>query len=205
MANTLLADNGVSSGSAGIKYSADGTGVWALQTTTAGGAATTAVTISTAQVVTLANALPMASGGTGVITMPAFSVYGSGLVTMSQNTFTKVTFDTEDFDTNNNFASNRFTPTVAGYYQIEAFIYFSVTATGGGFASIFKNGTRYCDGTNFNSTNGNDTITTIAAVVSMNGSTDYIEIFGYQGYSATAGVGSNNYLRKFCGFLVRAA
>ena len=147
------------------------------------------------------------SSGTMMVSgnMPAFSVYGSALVTMSQNTFTKVTFDTEDFDTNNNFASSRFTPTVAGYYQIEAFIYFSVTATGGGFASIFKNGSRYCDGTNFNSTNGNDIIATIAAVVYMNGSTDYIEIFGYQGYSATAGVGSNNYLRKFCGFLVRTA
>jgi len=145
--------------------------------------------------------------GTAMVSgnMPAFSVYGSALVTMSQNTFTKVTFDTEDFDTNNNFASNRFTPTVAGYYQIEAFIYFSVTATGGGFASIFKNNSRYCDGTNFNSTNGNDIVATVAAVVYMNGSTDYIEIFGYQGYSATAGVGSNNYLRKFCGYLVRAA
>jgi hypothetical protein len=137
--------------------------------------------------------------------MPAFSVYGSGLVTMSQNTFTKVTFDTEDFDTNNNFASNRFTPTVAGYYQIEAFIYFSVTATGGGFASIFKNGSRYCDGTNFNSTNGNDIVAVVSAIVYCNGSTDYIEIYGYQGYSATAGVGSNNYLRKFCGALVRSA
>lgn len=145
----------------------------------------------------------LASGVSG--TGAAFSVYGSALVTMSQNTFTKVTFDTEDFDTNNNFASHRFTPTVAGYYQIEAFIYFSVTATGGGFASIFKNNSRYCDGTNFNSTNGNDIIATVAAVVYMNGSTDYIEIFGYQGYSATAGVGSNNYLRKFCGYLVRAA
>ena len=65
MASTILSDNGVSSGSAGIKTTADGTGALALQTTTAGGAATTALTISTAQVVTLANALPVASGGTG--------------------------------------------------------------------------------------------------------------------------------------------
>jgi len=65
MASTILSDNGVSSGSAGIKTTADSTGALALQTTTAGGAATTAVTISTAQVVTLANALPVASGGTG--------------------------------------------------------------------------------------------------------------------------------------------
>ena len=77
MASTILSDNGVSSGSAGIKTTADGTGALALQTTTAGGAATTALTISTAQVVTLANALPVASGGTGVTTST-----GSGAVVL---------------------------------------------------------------------------------------------------------------------------
>jgi hypothetical protein len=61
MANTLLADNGVSSGSAGIKYSADGTGVWALQTTTAGGAATTAVTIDASQNVGIGTTSPGAN------------------------------------------------------------------------------------------------------------------------------------------------
>lgn len=49
MASTLLADNGVSSGSAGLKSSADSSGVLALQTTTSGGTATTAVTIDTSQ------------------------------------------------------------------------------------------------------------------------------------------------------------
>jgi hypothetical protein len=46
--------------SAGLVQTADTSGVLALQT-----AGTTAVTISSAQVVTLANALPVASGGTG--------------------------------------------------------------------------------------------------------------------------------------------
>jgi hypothetical protein len=55
MASTILSDNGVSSGSAGIKTSADGTGVLALQTTTSGGTATTAVSISTSQVVSVTN------------------------------------------------------------------------------------------------------------------------------------------------------
>jgi len=49
MASTILSDNGVSSGSAGLKSTADSTGVLALQTTTAGGAATTALTIDTSQ------------------------------------------------------------------------------------------------------------------------------------------------------------
>jgi len=57
VASSILSDNGASSGSAGLKTSADSTGVLALQTTTAGGAATTAVTIDTSQNVGI--------GGTG--------------------------------------------------------------------------------------------------------------------------------------------
>lgn len=62
MASTILADNGVSSGSAGIKTSADSTGVLALQTTTSGGAATTAVTIGTDQSVTFAGNITLNNG-----------------------------------------------------------------------------------------------------------------------------------------------
>lgn len=72
MANTINADNGVSSGSAGLKSSSDGTGILALQTN-----GTTAVTVDASQVVTLANALPVASGGTGVTTST-----GSGSVVL---------------------------------------------------------------------------------------------------------------------------
>jgi len=58
MASTILSDNGVSSGSAGLKSSADSTGVLALQTSTSGGAATTAVTIDTSQNVGIGTASP---------------------------------------------------------------------------------------------------------------------------------------------------
>jgi hypothetical protein len=69
MATTINADNGVSSGSAGLKYSSDSTGVLALQTN-----GTTAVSVSTGQVVTLAQPLPVVSGGTGGATYTANNV-----------------------------------------------------------------------------------------------------------------------------------
>ena len=65
MASTILSDNGVSSGSAGIKTTADSTGALALQTTTAGGTATTALTIDTSQNVGIGTASP--SGKLNVI------------------------------------------------------------------------------------------------------------------------------------------
>ena len=49
MPSILLSDNGVSSGSAGLKTTAASDGALALQTTTAGGTATTAVTLDTSQ------------------------------------------------------------------------------------------------------------------------------------------------------------
>jgi hypothetical protein len=64
--STIISDNGVISGTTGLKTAGGDDGTLLLQTTTAGGTATTAVTINTTQVVTLANALPVGSGGTGV-------------------------------------------------------------------------------------------------------------------------------------------
>ena len=83
MTTTINADNGAVSGSAGLKSSADSTGVLALQTN-----GTTAVSISASQVVTLTNALPVASGGTGLTsiahTVQVFTS-GSGTYTLPAN------------------------------------------------------------------------------------------------------------------------
>ena len=49
MPSTILSDNGVSSGSAGLKSTAGNDGILALQTTTSGGTATNAIYINTSQ------------------------------------------------------------------------------------------------------------------------------------------------------------
>jgi len=54
----VLSDNGVSSGSAGLKTSGSNDGILALQTSTAGGTATTAVTINTSQNVGIGTTSP---------------------------------------------------------------------------------------------------------------------------------------------------
>ena len=51
MPSTILSDNGISSGSAGLKTTANSDGTLALQTTTSGGTATTALTINTTQAI----------------------------------------------------------------------------------------------------------------------------------------------------------
>lgn len=66
----------------------------------------------------------MTSDGAGVITpnadgiknVPAFEAYLSATTGVTDATWVKATFDTERFDTNGTFASDRFTPGVAGKY-----------------------------------------------------------------------------------------
>jgi hypothetical protein len=58
MASTILSDNGVTSGSAGLKTTAASDGALALQTTTSGGTATTALTIDTSQNVGIGTSSP---------------------------------------------------------------------------------------------------------------------------------------------------
>ena len=121
---------------------------------------------------------------------PAFSVYNNANQTISFATFTKVTLNTEDYDTNNNFDSTtnyRFTPTVAGYYQIDAFLRPSGSSTMTLVAlNIYKNNTslyRVAE-TNYSAT-GPYTVTG-SCIVYFNGSTDYIELYAYIAGTGTA-------------------
>jgi hypothetical protein len=106
--------------------------------------------------------------------MPAFSAYQSSAQTLSTNTNTKLLFQTEEFDTNSNFASSTFTPTVAGYYQVSASMRMG-TAAGNVRMQIWKNGNLYKIGTEVGTTCTNGFVSTL---VYCNGTTDYIEAYG---------------------------
>lgn len=137
---------------------------------------------------------------------PAFSAYQSSAQTISTATATKLQFQTERFDTNNNFDSStnyRFTPTVAGYYQVNA-----NAGTGGGLAygyvSIYKNGSEYSRGVQ--GSGGAGIISyTVSDLVYLNGSTDYLEIYFYQASGGNATLAAVGYLNNFSGCLLRGA
>jgi hypothetical protein len=146
-----------------------------------------------------------ASSGTVMVNGPAFSAYPSVATSIANNSSTKLTFDTKLFDTNNNFASSRFTPTVAGYYQISGG--FTLVA-GSGIAHIelAKNGSIYSIGSQC-ANNSSGVASTISCLVYMNGSTDYVEMNGFQNSGGAVynfGAGSAIY-NWFTGVLVRGA
>jgi hypothetical protein len=134
---------------------------------------------------------------------PAFSVYASGSQTIPSGTGgLKVLFDTKEFDTNTNFSTStgRFTPTVAGYYQITWGLY-TTTGSSNQYVMIYKNGALYKE-TNYQAAYP-WVMSTGGVLVSMNGSSDYIEIYFIQPAGGTLGGGQPyTYLQ---GFLARGA
>jgi len=140
-----------------------------------------------------------ATTGTAMVSgnMPAFSVYKTSVQTLSAGTWTKLDFQVEEFDTNSNFASSRFTPTVAGYYQINGAVANGLNTQT--ISSIYKNGSIYKAGVNYsNGYAGN-----VSSLVYLNGTTDYIELYGYFAGGGNSGTGiESNY---FNGIMVRAA
>ena len=137
---------------------------------------------------------------------PAFSAYGTAGQSLANATFTKIAFNTKLFDTNSNYDSTtnyRFTPTVAGYYQINANIFTSASAAGLAFIVVYKNGTTYCNGNIVPNTNGG--YITANCLVQCNGSTDYIEIYAYQNSGVSLTFGSSTSAFQFSGCLVRGA
>jgi len=137
--------------------------------------------------------------------MPAFSAYASTTQSISAATWTKVNFGNETFDTNNNFASSRFTPTVAGYYILSSNVYFDSSPAGQAILSLSLNGA----GSNGYGLSRMSIVGVGAVsgsmVVYMNGSTDYAEIYFYSTSANTLNSGTSTNLVLFTGSMVRGA
>jgi hypothetical protein len=137
--------------------------------------------------------LPAATGTVMVSgNMPAFSAYMSAGQAFSNATFTKIAFDTKEFDTNTNFSTsnNRFTPTVAGYYQITC-NFRCDTSAAEAFLILYKNGSEF---KHFYDVSITQYGLGGTALVYANGSTDYFEMYfaQYSGTSKTSSYGSAN-------------
>jgi len=159
--------------------------------------------------------LPAATGTVMVSgNMPAFSAYANAGQTVSPGTFTKVAINTEYFDTANCFDSTtnyRFTPNVSGYYQVNGSVSFGTTGAVELIAAVYKNGLIYTRGTNVNMTSATfgDSVITFNEVMYLNGSSDYIELYGLVSANPRTGNGFRYYdtwlTSRFSAAMVRGA
>lgn len=152
----------------GVVIQPDNSGSLVLQTNSG----TTALTIDTSQNVAFAKGFTV-----GATAAPTFSYYQSSAQTFSSTTVTKLTFTSNDWDTTSGmFASSRFTPTIAGYYQISGGFAMATVATGC-FTLLYKNGVSFKTLFAYQNSNGNAAYG--SALVYLNGSTDYVELYGF--------------------------
>jgi hypothetical protein len=125
----------------------------------------------------------ISSGGLMTMT-PSFYVTLSANQVVSNGTNTKIQYDNVIIDTNSCWDSSnyRFTPTVAGKYFV-----FGTMASNGAysgtqyqFTRIYKNGSvSTSNGLDFrNNAGGFQNATHSSGIFTMNGSTDYIEVYG---------------------------
>jgi len=139
---------------------------------------------------------------------PAFSAYrgSGGQQSVTSQVFTKVQLNTENFDTANCFDSTtnyRFTPNVAGYYQMNGSLYFTGTSTVRGIVALYKNGENLTFGNYMDSFNATQGVAVVSTLVYMNGSTDYIELYGF--VQATNPTFVDNPALSMSGYLARTA
>lgn len=128
---------------------------------------------------------PMAPMHLAAVT-PIFSAYQSVAQTLAASTWIKVNFQTKVFDTTNafdNVTNMRYTPLVAGYYQVSGGTY---SGSGGMTeSSIYKNDVPSQMGV-YAPANG----TSLSGLLYLNGTTDYVELWLYvntaQSLNATA-------------------
>ena len=139
---------------------------------------------------------------------PAFAARNNSSQTITNSTTATMQFDTEYYDTDNcyNTSNYRFTPNVAGIYLINSSVQV-VSLTGIISLDIRLNGARYANmALNLNPTGLQTAANSV--LVSMNGSTDYVDIGIFQNSGAnkdTVASPSNNLVNHFSGCYMRGA
>ena len=149
--------------------------------------------------------LPQTGLGTNVVGAgPIAIAYNTADQTFTTSVTTKMTFNTERVDSNNNFATSTFTPTVAGYYTMTTLLgLWTVSGAAATALTVFlyKNGAQFQV---LNRTQTNTYVINGSCMFYANGTTDYFEIYANSDAANPYKVGGSGYNEvSFC--LMRAA
>ena len=130
---------------------------------------------------------------------PAFSVHNSGDQTITTATYTEMVFDVERLDSDGTFASNRFTPGVAGFYFLYTMTGFAGVADGNSCDTEFrKNGSQitapYVGNWQFSSKASQTMFVQNSMVIELDDN-DYVAVHVYQneGSDQTASAGNSRF------------
>ena len=185
-----------------LQGNASGTGAFTIAAPNGNTDRTLTLPDNTGTILTSASTSVLPKGG------PAFSVYYTGAgQSLTQNGWTKITLNTEEYDTASCFDATtnyRFTPTVAGHYQFSGNV--ELTTPGSIACTLYKNGSEFKRGVNL--TSGSATAYTsgtgLSSLIYLNGTTDYVEMYAYVNNSGASTASTAVYRNYLTGFLARA-
>jgi len=136
---------------------------------------------------------------------PVFWVVKNAAQTISNNTQTDLTWQVETLDSNGKFASNVFTPTVAGYYFLQASVLMEYGNSSGEYGDLLielNDGGTGLDMRNVVSGDGTMSSTLfVSGILAMDANdTAKVSVFHTQG--ANQNVDGNTNYTRFCGFRI---
>ena len=137
---------------------------------------------------------------------PMFRATGADNVSLTNDTYAKIQFNTEDFDVGGYYdhsTNYRFTPLVAGKYHVGFRVYITYGSAPTEFirAELRKNGSAYQDQYRFSDGTLYGTVQ-LSTIVSMNGSSDYLEAFCKAATSSDAAYYSGSHYGEFFGYFI---
>ena len=151
-----------------------------------------------------ATGMKWAAGGGGSSSGPSFRAYKGGTTaqSISSATATKITMTSEDWDTDNCYATSTFTPNKAGYYQFNISVYYDLNAAARCLWWLYKNGSainRLYDETPAGTFSGYSGST----IAYANGTTDYFEVYA-QSQAATPTIWYGQDLQNWSAVWIRS-
>jgi hypothetical protein len=142
--------------------------------------------------------------GFGGDNKPSFGAYLNANQSISNNTNTKINFNTEYWDSDGKFdtSNNRFTPTIAGKYLFNSSLRYDNGAAYEVSLIIYKNGSEYIK-VRFKQNTSVETIQ-VTGILELD-TDDYVEIYGRQAQGGSVDVngdtnGTDSVTARFFGY-----
>lgn len=146
-----------------------------------------------------------------ILEAPAFYVARSTTQSISNTTWTRIELTDDNsgaFDTNGCWdnSNHRFTPTLAGYYQIQLTCAVSAGAPLAGRIAIYKNGSVWNQVEIYMVASDpyDDWIGCVSGLIYFNGTTDYVDFWAWHN-GGNGGIGGTSQFCQASGFLARQA
>ena len=137
--------------------------------------------------------------GFGGTNTPLFRAYSSTAQNLSNGADSTIVFGAEEFDPQNTFASNTFTPAVAGKYFLKACVRMGSGADNGQNEIYIKNGNSVVSSIRLNNSGTGAFMLSISDVVTSDNN-DAFTIVVYQGSGGTIEASSGSTQTFFTGF-----